>query len=243
MYKIGDTHASVVIELEEKSAESAGLRAKVRSLQHELRRTKPSSSVTGPGPVLDTQQSEAKQLTSAGASDLAESERAAAAQQAAVVVAKPAMQPIVGAAGQGISTDRVSPAAQLETLRTALAESERKNELQAAQAKVLKAEIRELDRHKARTLEAGTNSEYLKNIFVTFMETDNFDELFPVLNTILQFSPAEKRRMQKARKARSTSYLGSAAAYLPSSGKSLLGWASGSNSTSPSKKSSTSTNS
>lgn len=212
-------------ELEEKTAECAGLRAKVRSLQHELRRSKPAAADAATAslrqsvpvaaePVLEPVPAP---VPAGGAGAIAASPGAGAAQQSAGDSPIDAELPRESASGSlGAPPRHRTPNEQLETLRNALADSERKNELQQQQAYVLKAEIRSLDRDKARTLETGTNSEYLKNIFVTFMETDNFDELFPVLNTMLQFSPAEQRQMTAARKARA-SYLGGASSYLPSS--------------------------
>lgn len=65
------------------------------------------------------------------------------------------------------------------------------------QAKILKEEIRRLERNQEREKEAA-NMEYLKNIFLKFVTLKAGDErhmLIPVLCTMLKLSPEEKSKL------------------------------------------------
>ena len=61
---------------------------------------------------------------------------------------------------------------------------------------VLKEEIRKLERDKKRN--EGINLEYLKNVLIQYIQADSAGKmrLFPVISTILQFSPAEKEAVE-----------------------------------------------
>lgn len=62
----------------------------------------------------------------------------------------------------------------------------------------------QLERTKNRD---GANLEYLKNIVLKYMETQEHEKLLPVLTTLLQFSPEEVARVQGARTAQQASGL------------------------------------
>lgn len=64
--------------------------------------------------------------------------------------------------------------------------------------------LRQLERTKKRD---GANLEYLKNIVLKYMETQEHDKLLPVLTTLLQFSPEEVAKVQEARAAQQGSGL------------------------------------
>ena len=100
---------------------------------------------------------------------------------------------------------------ELVALKTALAqaqdsvrEGDEMMRLHNLQETALKKEIRELERTKKRD---GANLEYLKNIVLKYMETQEHDKLLPVLTTILQFSPEEVAKVQEARTAQQGSGL------------------------------------
>jgi hypothetical protein len=63
------------------------------------------------------------------------------------------------------------------------------------------AELQKLNGEYERDLRRveGANLEYLKNVMVRYMETGEHEALFPVIATILQFSPAEVERVKKRR--------------------------------------------
>lgn len=72
-------------------------------------------------------------------------------------------------------------------------------ELHEIQERELKAQIRELDRSKSRET---VNIEYLKNIVVKYVETDDFEHLMPVLSMLLRLTPEEVAHAEKARQVR-----------------------------------------
>uniref|UniRef100_K1QC48 RANBP2-like and GRIP domain-containing protein 8 n=1 Tax=Magallana gigas TaxID=29159 RepID=K1QC48_MAGGI len=68
------------------------------------------------------------------------------------------------------------------------------------QAKILKEEIRRLERNQQREKEAA-NMEYLKNILLKFLSLkvgDERQQLVPVLTTMLKLSPEEKTTLDAA---------------------------------------------
>ena len=79
------------------------------------------------------------------------------------------------------------------------AELARTVELHEQQERALKAQIRELDRSKSRET---VNIEYLKNIVVKYVETDDFEHLMPVLTMLLRLTPAEVAHAEHARQVR-----------------------------------------
>ncbi|KYQ94423.1 hypothetical protein DLAC_04719 [Tieghemostelium lacteum] len=85
-----------------------------------------------------------------------------------------------------------------------LADSEKMDERHQEQEKLLKDEIRKLERSSKRD---SVVPEYAKNIILKFIETDDGDSLLPVLSTIMQFTPEESKRAIDALKARKSSTL------------------------------------
>ncbi|CAG2162322.1 unnamed protein product [Oppiella nova] len=87
---------------------------------------------------------------------------------------------------------------KVENLTQLLEESESNNMLISEQNRVLKEEIRRLERSIER-IEMADNLEYLKNIIVKFITLNGEDErqrLIPVLTTILKLSPDEQSLFQ-----------------------------------------------
>jgi chromosome segregation ATPase len=83
-------------------------------------------------------------------------------------------------------------------------ELERTAQLHEAQERALKEQIRELDRSKTRET---VNVDYLKNVVVKYMETEEHDRLVPVIATLLHLTPEEIARINDARRRRSWSGL------------------------------------
>ncbi|GAB1611186.1 GRIP and coiled-coil domain-containing protein 2-like isoform X2 [Argonauta hians] len=84
-----------------------------------------------------------------------------------------------------------------EHLTQLLSESEATVMQLTEQAKILKQEIRRLERNQEREKESA-NLEYLKNIFIKFVTLKGGDErqmLIPVLSTMLKLSPEEKTQL------------------------------------------------
>ncbi|GAM23037.1 hypothetical protein SAMD00019534_062120 [Acytostelium subglobosum LB1] len=99
--------------------------------------------------------------------------------------------------------------AQASLLKQLLAESEKMEQKHFEQEKLLKEEIRKLERSSSRE---GSNLEYVKNILVKFLEKED-ESLIPVLSTLMQFTPEELNKVMDARKSSSlwnitSSYLG-----------------------------------
>ncbi|CAG2117907.1 unnamed protein product [Medioppia subpectinata] len=87
---------------------------------------------------------------------------------------------------------------KVENLTQLLEESESNNMLITEQNRVLKEEIRRLERSIER-IEMADNLEYLKNIivkFITLSGEDDRQRLIPVLTTILKLSPDEQNLFQ-----------------------------------------------
>jgi hypothetical protein len=85
---------------------------------------------------------------------------------------------------------------RIQQLLDDLREAEEMAKLHRMQETVLKEQIRELERGKLRE---GANLEYLKNIILKLLETNEQESLLPVLSTLLQFTPQEKERIAAAR--------------------------------------------
>lgn len=82
---------------------------------------------------------------------------------------------------------------QVGDLTQLLKETESNNALLTEQNRVLKEEIRRLQRSMERT-ESAKNLEYLKNVLVKFVETDvERSQLVPVLTTLLKLSKSEEK--------------------------------------------------
>jgi len=72
-------------------------------------------------------------------------------------------------------------------------------QLLALQTDALKKEIRSADRSRTRD---GTNLEYLKNVVLKYIETEEHETLMPVLSSLLQFTTEEVSRANLARDSR-----------------------------------------
>ncbi|KAF9976728.1 GRIP and coiled-coil domain-containing protein 2 [Actinomortierella ambigua] len=83
---------------------------------------------------------------------------------------------------------------KLQQLTELLNESEANNQRLLDQEKVLKEEIRSLDRSERRQ---NLSVDYLKNIVLKFLETSDREPLIPVLSTVLQLSPEEVATLKK----------------------------------------------
>lgn len=96
---------------------------------------------------------------------------------------------------QSVRDDDLAQARRSITeLQQQLAESENMSKLHLLQTQALKEDIRELERAQKRE---GANLEYLKNVVVKYMEGGDHDKLYPVISTILQFKPEERRRVEQ----------------------------------------------
>ncbi|KAF9208659.1 hypothetical protein BGZ49_008037 [Haplosporangium sp. Z 27] len=84
--------------------------------------------------------------------------------------------------------------AKLSHLSELLNESEANHQRLLEQEKVLKEEIRNLDRAERRQ---NLSVDYLKNIVLKYLETSDREPLLPVLTTVLQLSPAEVASLRK----------------------------------------------
>ncbi|KAG0230308.1 GRIP and coiled-coil domain-containing protein 2 [Actinomortierella wolfii] len=83
---------------------------------------------------------------------------------------------------------------KLQQLTELLNESEANNQRLLDQEKVLKEEIRNLDRSEKRQ---NLSVDYLKNIVLKFLVTSDREPLIPVLSTVLQLSPEEVATLKK----------------------------------------------
>ncbi|GBM72577.1 GRIP and coiled-coil domain-containing protein 2 [Araneus ventricosus] len=87
---------------------------------------------------------------------------------------------------------------KIEHLSEVLNESESTNLRLSEQVRVLKEEVRRLERNKEREQHAE-NLEYLKNVFIKFATLSPCSEkamLIPVLTTMLKLSPAEQQQLK-----------------------------------------------
>eukprot|EP01094_Clydonella_sp_ATCC50884_P000688 TRINITY_DN1051_c0_g1_i1.p1 TRINITY_DN1051_c0_g1~~TRINITY_DN1051_c0_g1_i1.p1 ORF type:complete len:1038 (+),score=357.80 TRINITY_DN1051_c0_g1_i1:49-3162(+) len=85
--------------------------------------------------------------------------------------------------------------ARMREYEQALRDSEELNRLSIEQQRVLKDEIRELERAQKRE---GANLLYLKNVIVKYMITKDHESMLPVLSTILAFSPEDIKSIKEA---------------------------------------------
>ncbi|KAG0056539.1 hypothetical protein BGZ83_004562 [Gryganskiella cystojenkinii] len=83
---------------------------------------------------------------------------------------------------------------KLQHLTELLNESEANHQRLLDQEKVLKEEIRNLDRAERRQ---NLSVDYLKNIVLKYLETSDREQLLPVLTTVLQLSPVEVASLRK----------------------------------------------
>jgi len=83
-------------------------------------------------------------------------------------------------------------------------DTEYNEKLHVEQEKALKESIREMERSKKRE---NANIEYLKNVLVKFLLTDEHEALLPVLSTVLQFSPEETTKIREKLSAQKEGYL------------------------------------
>eukprot|EP00300_Choanocystis_sp_HF-7_P009114 c16270_g2_i1.p1 GENE.c16270_g2_i1~~c16270_g2_i1.p1 ORF type:complete len:723 (-),score=189.42 c16270_g2_i1:182-2305(-) len=95
---------------------------------------------------------------------------------------------------------------ELSQLQENIREGEQMRQLERRQTEVLKTQIRELQRELERSTHTA-NLEYLKNVVAQYIEmgTEHHTRLFPVLATLLQFSPEEMARIDAAIASRTTS--------------------------------------
>ncbi|MES1915899.1 MAG: hypothetical protein MHM6MM_007782 [Cercozoa sp. M6MM] len=99
--------------------------------------------------------------------------------------------------------DTDSPTAQDEALHKALQRSrEREVELQRRLALMERSAALSTD-------DSPLNREYLKNVLVKYLETNDFERFVPVFARILQLEPAEVDKVRRKRQARA-SWLGAA---------------------------------
>ncbi|KAF9087684.1 hypothetical protein BGX29_000708 [Mortierella sp. GBA35] len=105
-----------------------------------------------------------------------------------------------GGLGSAAATAALSSAREreyqikLQHLTELLNESEANHQRLLDQEKVLKEEIRNLDRAERRQ---NLSVDYLKNIVLKYLETSDKEPLLPVLTTVLQLSPAEVASLRK----------------------------------------------
>lgn len=105
---------------------------------------------------------------------------------------------------------------KINQLAALLQEAEEMETKHMEQEKILKQEIRELERAKKR--EEGANLEYLKNVVINWILTGEQEVMFsqlmliftvcsqallPVLSTVLQFSPEEVQKVRERVQSRS----------------------------------------
>ncbi|KAF9395569.1 hypothetical protein CPC16_007844 [Podila verticillata] len=117
-----------------------------------------------------------------------------------LLAAKPMVERSPFAETNGVQVPSLSPAKEkeyqtkLQHLTDLLNESEANHQRLLDQAKVLKEEIRNLDRAERRQ---NLSVDYLKNIVLKYLETPDKEQLLPVLTTVLQLSPAEVASLKK----------------------------------------------
>ncbi|XP_062521388.1 GRIP and coiled-coil domain-containing protein 2-like isoform X1 [Corticium candelabrum] len=106
--------------------------------------------------------------------------------------------------GPGLPDDKakqqlVSALKQVEHLTGVLRETEATSMRLSEQAKVLKEEIRRLERNRARD-EGVNNLEYLKNVVLKFVQSTGSEQehLITVMSTLLKLSPEEKMLINEA---------------------------------------------
>ncbi|KAJ3043852.1 hypothetical protein HDU99_009954 [Rhizoclosmatium hyalinum] len=87
-----------------------------------------------------------------------------------------------------------------EKVSELLAEAEEEIRRLTQQEQVLKEEIRKKERADMREelLVKKQNVEYLKNIILSFLETDAKEQLLPVVTKVLELSPDEVKRIKSS---------------------------------------------
>jgi len=84
---------------------------------------------------------------------------------------------------------------RIQEMTDQIQEYENRARLFQEQDKVLKEQLREAERSKKR--EGNFQLDYLKNIVVKFITTDEKDKLVPVLATLLQLTPTEIQQIKE----------------------------------------------
>lgn len=141
----------------------------------------------------------------------------------------------------GVISDLKKKVAYLESENKDLEELVQHHVMQES---VLKDQIRRFDGEVAAAGSGGVNVEYLKNIIVKYMETDEHERLIPVIAMLLKITPDEVKRINEMRRARMATQNPAAAVVSPvSKVMSLFSfpWQSSSPSSSSSSSSSSST--
>ncbi|KAJ3028493.1 UNVERIFIED_CONTAM: hypothetical protein HDU68_001561 [Siphonaria sp. JEL0065] len=108
--------------------------------------------------------------------------------------------------GSGATTPTIASVKERELLMNfqrvseLLAEAEEEIRMLVEQEKVLKEEIRKNERAEKRNelLVKQQNVEYLKNVVLSFLETDAKEQLLPVISKVLELSPDEVKRVKSA---------------------------------------------
>lgn len=97
-------------------------------------------------------------------------------------------------------------------MRDHVRDLEAMNRMFAEQMVLLKTEIRDFEAREERSsrLSDTTQYDYLKNVIVRFLETDDLSALLPVLANVLAISPPEIERIKSRRS--------------PKTQKGILGW-------------------
>jgi len=90
---------------------------------------------------------------------------------------------------------------ELSRLRESTLDSQKEKEMHMEQSALLKRELRELEGKylAVQTLNQGTNYEYLKNMIIRYLETDDLDTMLPVFAAVLSFTPEEVRKIREKR--------------------------------------------
>ncbi|KAG2218854.1 hypothetical protein INT45_011278 [Circinella minor] len=105
------------------------------------------------------------------------------------------LSPFVGGNNSGISDNRIDLEKQVQQLREMLDESEDRVTALRTQEKVLKEEIRKLDSFDRRQ---NLSIEYLKNVLLKFLQSENKEFMVPVLGKLLSLSPDETDELRKS---------------------------------------------
>ncbi|KAI8617013.1 hypothetical protein BC830DRAFT_1167362 [Chytriomyces sp. MP71] len=104
----------------------------------------------------------------------------------------------VGVGGVGGAVKERELLMNFEKVSELLVEAEEQIKRLMDQEKLLKEEIRKFERSEKRNelLIQKQNVEYLKNIVLSFLETDSKEQLLPVVAKVLELSPDEVKRVQ-----------------------------------------------
>eukprot|EP01133_Synstelium_polycarpum_P007906 gene7906-9282_t len=98
----------------------------------------------------------------------------------------------------------------INQLKFLLNDSEKMELKHCEQEKLLKDEIRNLERSQKRE---GSSLEYVKNIILKYIEKDD-ETLIPVLSTLMQFTPDELNKAMDAVKSKKTSSIWKVTSYF-----------------------------